>query len=85
MVAPYPAGKRRTHQEEHPMPETIPCPDPACPAPAQILDRWSWESTDGPVEHVKTRCPHGHGFTPTVDSLVAQPTGPPQPAMAAFP
>ena len=49
------------------MPETISCPDPACTASAQILDHWTWESTGGPVEHVKTRCARGHGFTPTVD------------------
>jgi hypothetical protein len=65
------------------MPETISCPDPACTASAQILDRWTWESTGGPVEHVKTRCARGHGFTPTVDSLPAQSTAPPQPALAA--
>jgi hypothetical protein len=41
MVAAYGAGKRRTHQEEHPMPEPIFCPDPACTAPARILDRWT--------------------------------------------
>jgi hypothetical protein len=65
------------------MPEPIFCPDPACTAPAHILDRWTWESTDGPVEHVKTSCAHGHRFTPTVDSLAAQPTAPPQPELAA--
>ena len=65
------------------MPGTLPCPDPACTAPAQILDRWTWESTGGPVEHVKTRCARGHRFTPTVDSLPARPTAPPRPALAA--
>jgi hypothetical protein len=37
------------------MPETISCPDPACTAPAQVLDRWTWKPTGGPVEHVRTR------------------------------
>jgi hypothetical protein len=49
--------------KEHPMPDRIPCPDPACTAPAQIVDRWTWESTAGPIEHVKTGCARGHWFT----------------------
>jgi hypothetical protein len=51
------------------MPDSFPCPDPACTAPAQIVDRWTWGSSDGPVEHVKTGCERGHWFTPTVASL----------------
>ena len=51
------------------MAESIPCPEPACPHIATIIDYWSWPSTKGPVEHVKTHCPHGHVFTPTIDSL----------------
>jgi hypothetical protein len=50
-----------------PTSESIPCPDPACPAVALVVDRWSWPSTDGPVEHVKTQCPNGHVFTPIAD------------------
>jgi hypothetical protein len=56
------------------MPELIACPDPACTAPATIVDRWTWGSTNGPVQHVKTRCARGHCFTPTLDALAAQPT-----------
>ena len=51
------------------MPDLIACPDPTCRAPARIVDRWSWGSSDGPVEHIKTQCERGHWFTPTVDSL----------------
>jgi hypothetical protein len=51
------------------MPEVIACPDPTCRAPARIVDRWTFGSTDGPVEHVKTGRERGHWFTPTVDSL----------------
>jgi hypothetical protein len=51
------------------MPDVIACPDPTCRAPARIVDRWTWASSDGPVEHVKTGCERGHWFTPTVDSL----------------
>ena len=55
------------------MPNVIACPDPACRAPARIVDRWTFGSTDGPVEHVKTGCERGHWFTPTVESLHLQP------------
>jgi hypothetical protein len=51
------------------MPDVIACPDPTCRAPARIVDRWAFGSTNGLVEHVKTGCEHGHWFTPTVDSL----------------
>jgi hypothetical protein len=48
---------------------TIPCPDPVCSAPAWVVDRFVLESTDGPIEHVRTHCRNGHGFTPRVASL----------------
>jgi hypothetical protein len=51
------------------MPDIIACPDPACGAPARIVDHWTFGSTSGPVEHVKTGCERGHWFTPTVASL----------------
>ena len=56
------------------MPDVIACPDPACGAPARIVDRWTFGSTSGPVEHVKTGCERGHWFTPLVESLGLQPT-----------
>jgi hypothetical protein len=37
---------------------------PECELPAEILDRFSLNSTDGPVEHLKIRCLGGHWFTP---------------------
>jgi hypothetical protein len=39
----------------------------------RVVDRWAWESTCGPVEHMKTSCEWGHWFTPTVDSLDLRP------------
>jgi len=38
----------------------LPCPDASCGAVAEILDRITVGSTDGPIEHVKTRCLDGH-------------------------
>jgi hypothetical protein len=55
------------------MSDVIACPDPTCRAPARIVDRWTFGSTSGPVEHVKTGCERGHWFTPTVESLHLQP------------
>jgi hypothetical protein len=40
--------------------EFTPCP--ACGLPAEIQHRSVLQSTDGPVEHVKTRCVTGHWF-----------------------
>jgi hypothetical protein len=51
------------------MSDVIACPDPTCQAAARIVDRWTWGSTDGPLEHVKTMCERGHWFTPTLASL----------------
>ena len=53
--------------------DIVACPYPTCPAPAWVHDRWTWGSTSGPVEHVKTGCERGHWFTPTVESLHPQP------------
>ena len=52
--------------------QILACPDHSCQAPAEIVDRWVFPSTSGPVEHVQTRCLNGHVFTPTTDSLVAR-------------
>ena len=55
------------------MPAVIACPDPACRAPARIVDRLTYGSSHGPVEHVKTGCERGHWFSPTMGSLDLQP------------
>ena len=41
--------------------ELTDCPD--CGLPAEVIDRSTLQSTDGPVDHVKTRCVVGHWFT----------------------
>jgi hypothetical protein len=55
------------------LPELIACPEPSCGLPAGIVDRFVLASTAGPVEHVKTWCLEGHGFTQRVDALVPWP------------
>jgi hypothetical protein len=56
------------------MQPVISCPQPSCGLSAQIVDRWIWDSTDGPVEHVKTCCPNDHWFTPALETLTIHPT-----------
>jgi len=38
------------------------CPEPTCNAPAEVTDRFTLESTDGPIEHCKTYCVRRHIF-----------------------
>jgi hypothetical protein len=42
---------------------------PTCNFPAEIVERWIMESTDGPIEHVFIRCPEGHWFKCSVEFL----------------
>jgi hypothetical protein len=46
--------------------DIVPCPDPSCAAPAEVLDRWELWSTVGPVPHLKTLCVQMHVFTASV-------------------
>jgi hypothetical protein len=40
--------------------ELTDCPE--CGLPAEVIDRVMLRSTDGPIEHVKTRCVTGPWF-----------------------
>jgi hypothetical protein len=40
--------------------QIVVCPEPGCEVAAEIVSRWVWPSTDGPVEHVKVFCLQGH-------------------------
>ena len=42
---------------------------PQCELPATIVDRFWLNSTDGPAEFVKIRCPDGHWFTSWADDV----------------
>jgi hypothetical protein len=41
------------------------CPD--CGLPAEVVDRATLPGTDGPLEHVKTRCITGHWYMTPID------------------
>jgi hypothetical protein len=60
-VAPVTGG------EASPLPSLIPCP--ACALPAEITERFTLASTDGPVEHIGLACIADHHFRMAVDRL----------------
>jgi hypothetical protein len=43
---------------------------PACAAPAEVVERYVLDSTDGPIEHATVRCSERHRFTVLVERLV---------------
>ena len=45
---------------------------PECNAPAEITERFSLPSTDGPVSHVALHCAAGHHFRMPADKLPAR-------------
>ena len=47
------------------------CPEPRCSSPAQICDRSTLQSTDGPVEHAHLRCLNRHYFLLPVEMLAS--------------
>jgi len=47
------------------------CPEQGCSSAAQIFDRSAWESTDGPIEHVRIRCLNQHHFLLPVAMLTS--------------
>lgn len=44
------------------------CPDETCLAPAEVVDTYEHESTNGPVVHVVTLCVRRHRYTTTLSA-----------------
>ena len=42
---------------------------PACAAPAEVVERYVLDSTDGPIEHATVRCSERHRFAVLVERL----------------
>jgi hypothetical protein len=64
-------GERRAVQREvRSLLIAISCPD--CSVPAEITERFSLPSTDGPVDHIALCCAAGHHFRMPTDRLSAQ-------------
>lgn len=40
-----------------------------CGLPAEICDRYTAGSTDGPLDSARIRCPRGHAFNGAIESL----------------
>jgi hypothetical protein len=54
-----------------------------CGLPAEVESRYTFRSSDGPLEAAKIRCPRGHWFNGPVESLTLptdQGASAPQPA-----
>ena len=47
--------------------DIIACPQ--CGAPAEITQRFWLDSTDGPIEHLKTICVSKHWLTPRAETV----------------
>jgi hypothetical protein len=58
---------------------------PQCARPAEITDRFSLTSTDGPLEHVKISCRSGHWFTQLAADVEATHVAPPAEPREATP
>jgi hypothetical protein len=58
------------HEEVRPVLRLIFCPE--CDAPAEVTDRFSLPSTDGPVDHVALACVAGHHFRMPADMLPSE-------------
>ncbi len=54
--------------------ETSRCPE--CGRPAEVVDRFVLDSTDGPVEHAHVRCVDRHHFRLPVEYLAREPRRP---------
>jgi hypothetical protein len=48
--------------------DTTTCPE--CGAPAEVIDRFALESTDGPIEHVRVQCVVRHWFLLPTELLI---------------
>jgi hypothetical protein len=40
--------------------DLVPCPEPGCTLPAEVVERFAVDSTCGPVSCLATRCLSGH-------------------------
>lgn len=50
--------------------ELVACP--TCAAPAEVVERFVLDSTDGPIEHAIVQCAERHRFTVLVERLATQ-------------
>jgi hypothetical protein len=58
-----------SHSLHHSTFRFAPVACPSCHEPAEIVDRFSMGSTDGPYRHLKVRCAAGHWYTLPADRV----------------
>jgi hypothetical protein len=59
---------------------------PQCAQPAEIVDRFTLGSTDGPLEHVKIKCSNGmHWYTPLAEDVEVMEVSPSAEQLKAVP
>ena len=58
---------------------------PQCAVPAEITERFSLPSTDGPIAHIAVACAAGHHFRMPASQLPAHPPPPQHASQAAGP
>jgi hypothetical protein len=56
-----------------------------CGLPAAVEARYTIRSTDGPLEGIKIRCPRGHWFNGSAESLLAPGVQRDRPPMVSAP
>jgi len=56
--------------------EIVDCPE--CTAPAEVVDRFVFVSTDGPIEHAIVLCVLRHRFTVLVKRHIGLPSARPE-------
>jgi hypothetical protein len=59
------------HAYEHYASKAMTKSCPTCRRPVQIIELFTLQSTQGPVRHVKVRCPGGHAYSVLVDQVTS--------------
>jgi hypothetical protein len=60
----------------HRLSSYLPVACPSCGQPAKVLDEFTMGSTDGPIDHLKTRCADGHWYTLPAERVALYMAGP---------
>ena len=55
------------------VPRIVGCPDPGCPAPAEVYAEVLLDSTDGPVRHARTLCLNRHLYHLPIEYIPGMP------------
>lgn len=61
---------------DHAVPCIARCPNPDCPAPAEVSAEVAHDSTHGPVPHVRTFCLNRHFYQLPVEYIPGMPPPP---------